>query len=184
MLQYHPADTVHVHAVQGMVERHMDVFPSKMVPARPSHHIQPESMLSFFVIPKPIYFKKTWLLASSVTNTNNLKLEHLNSIQLASNCLFLSYFLFILRRMPHNTSLGGPDIPEEEEQQDIEEQQAKVVAKEPLTKDAEIQTIYRESEAQTDPYSPEYHLEDPNSEPEILRLQQLGLKWGLHTLPI
>ena len=40
-----------------------------------------------------------------------------------------------------------------------------------------IQTDYRESEAQTDPYSPEFVLKDgEEAEPEVLRLA--NLKWS------
>lgn len=46
---------------------------------------------------------------------------------------------------------------------------------EPATKHAEIQTEYRESEAQTNPYTPEYFLKD-GDDPEVLMLK--GLKYG------
>lgn len=56
---------------------------------------------------------------------------------------------------------------------------------EPLTKTVEVQTVYRESEAQTVPYSPEYVLED-GADPEVLMLQGLthanGLPAGLKEL--
>ena len=45
-----------------------------------------------------------------------------------------------------------------------------------------VQTLYRESEAQTDPYSPEFYLAagvDPDSPPEILALSALSFGQGL-----
>lgn len=49
---------------------------------------------------------------------------------------------------------------------------------EPLTKTVEIQTMYRESEAQTIPYTPEYVLEE-GTDPEILMLKNLTYQSGL-----
>ena len=43
----------------------------------------------------------------------------------------------------------------------------------PLTKNVHIQTDYRDSEAQTDPYSPEYVVR-PGSAPELLTLATLS----------
>ena len=43
------------------------------------------------------------------------------------------------------------------------------------TRDAEVQTMYRESEAQTDPFTPAFVLKD-GDKPEVLSLKHL--KWG------
>jgi hypothetical protein len=44
---------------------------------------------------------------------------------------------------------------------------------EPFTKSVEVQTMYRESESQTDPYTPDYLI--PKGEnPEVLVLSNLG----------
>lgn len=43
----------------------------------------------------------------------------------------------------------------------------------PLTKTVEVQTDYRDSEAQTDPYMPEYVVR-PGSAPELLTLATLS----------
>ena len=40
---------------------------------------------------------------------------------------------------------------------------------EPRTKNTEVQTVFRESEAQTDPYSPDYQV-DPQNIPEVLSI--------------
>ncbi|KAK3106963.1 hypothetical protein FSP39_004095 [Pinctada imbricata] len=48
----------------------------------------------------------------------------------------------------------------------------------PLTKTVEIQTDYRDSEAQTDPYTPEYVVR-PGSAPELLTLATLSFGRGL-----
>lgn len=46
--------------------------------------------------------------------------------------------------------------------------------------DVEVQTMYREQETQTDPYSPEYVIaEGENEEPEVIRLQKMGLSYGM-----
>ena len=42
----------------------------------------------------------------------------------------------------------------------------------PLTRTVQIQTDYRDSETQTDPYSPEYVVR-PGSQPELLTLATL-----------
>ena len=46
------------------------------------------------------------------------------------------------------------------------------------TRDAEVQTMYRESEAQTDPYTPAYVVKEGDN-PEILTLKHLTWKSGL-----
>ena len=45
----------------------------------------------------------------------------------------------------------------------------------PLTRTMQTQTDYRDSEAQTDPYTPEYVVR-PGSQPELLTLATLA--WG------
>ena len=47
-----------------------------------------------------------------------------------------------------------------------------------MTKDAEIQTVYRESEAQTNPYTPNYSVEE-GTNPELLLLKSLTYENGL-----
>ena len=42
----------------------------------------------------------------------------------------------------------------------------------PATRTVEVQTDYRDSEAQTDPYTPEYVV-NPGSQPELLTLASL-----------
>ena len=49
---------------------------------------------------------------------------------------------------------------------------------EPRTKTVEIQTDYRESEAQTDPYTPNYVIREGEN-PEVLTLQKLKYSIGL-----
>jgi hypothetical protein len=49
---------------------------------------------------------------------------------------------------------------------------------EPLVKDAEVQTMYRESEAQTIPYSPDVIIPE-GADPEILLLKNLTVSNGL-----
>lgn len=53
---------------------------------------------------------------------------------------------------------------------------------EPLTKTVEIQTVYRESETQTNPYTPEYFLKD-GDDPEVLMLKGLTHDKGLSAGP-
>ena len=57
-------------------------------------------------------------------------------------------------------------------------QSAKVPVEEPRTKTTEVQTIFRESEAQTDPYSPEYSV-DPQNIPEVLNIAHYKFGSGL-----
>jgi len=52
------------------------------------------------------------------------------------------------------------------------------------TKDCGIQTDYRESEAQTDPYSPAYYINPKHPDPELLLLQQLSHKKGLQPVTL
>jgi len=63
------------------------------------------------------------------------------------------------------TAAVNPLIPEE-----------KVV--EPTSKDAQIQTVYRESESQTTPYTPNYVVEE-GTDPELLLLKNLTYENGL-----
>jgi len=50
---------------------------------------------------------------------------------------------------------------------------------EPLTKTAETQSDFRESETQTNPYTPDYHPLPPGYEPEVLTLTALSYGQGL-----
>lgn len=63
------------------------------------------------------------------------------------------------------TAVTNPSIPIDDEP-------------DPLTKTVEVQTMYRESESQTNPYSPEYILA-PGARPEVLLLQSLKANNGL-----
>jgi hypothetical protein len=55
---------------------------------------------------------------------------------------------------------------------------AKIKVEEPKTKTAEVQTVYRESEAQTNPYTPEYIIDKENV-PEVLSIANLRFGKGL-----
>ena len=55
---------------------------------------------------------------------------------------------------------------------------AKIKVEEPKTKVAEVQTVYRESEAQTNPYTPEYIIDKENV-PEVLSIANLRFGKGL-----
>ena len=48
----------------------------------------------------------------------------------------------------------------------------------PKTRSVHVQTDYRDSETQTDPYSPEYVIQ-PGTEPELLTLATLSYSNGL-----
>jgi hypothetical protein len=50
---------------------------------------------------------------------------------------------------------------------------------EPACKDREVQTDYRESEAQTDPYTPAFRVREGDPEPELLLLSKLTHERGL-----
>ncbi len=66
------------------------------------------------------------------------------------------------------------EIPEENIQNaKIEEEE-----EEPKAKTVEIQTVYRESETQTDPFSPDYILER-GTEPEVVSIEKLTYGKGL-----
>ena len=49
---------------------------------------------------------------------------------------------------------------------------ARAHVEEPKTKTAEVQTIFRDSEAQTNPYTPEYIIDKENV-PEVLSIANL-----------
>jgi hypothetical protein len=51
-------------------------------------------------------------------------------------------------------------------------------APEPLVKNAEVQTAYRESEAQTNPYTPDYFVPE-GEDPDVLMLKDLTFENGL-----
>jgi hypothetical protein len=55
---------------------------------------------------------------------------------------------------------------------------SKVPIEEPKTKVAEVQTIFRDSEAQTNPYTPEYIIDKENV-PEVLSIANLKFNKGL-----
>ena len=50
----------------------------------------------------------------------------------------------------------------------------KARAAEPKSKSVEVQTVFRESEAQTDPYAPEITTESKLRKPEVLMLEKLN----------
>jgi len=50
---------------------------------------------------------------------------------------------------------------------------------EPKVKEVSVQTKFRESEAQTDPYTPEFHVAENKPEPEVLLLESLTYEHGL-----
>ncbi len=60
----------------------------------------------------------------------------------------------------------------------MEAEKMKVVESEPKTKVAEVQTIFRESEAQTNPYTPEYIVNKDNL-PEVISIASLRFGKGL-----
>ncbi len=53
-------------------------------------------------------------------------------------------------------------------------EESKGEAAEPRTKTVEVQTIFRESEAQTDPYAPEITTESKLRKPQVLMLEKLN----------
>jgi hypothetical protein len=57
-------------------------------------------------------------------------------------------------------------------------QSAKIRIDEPKTKVAEVQTMFRESEAQTNPYTPDYIIDKENV-PEVLSIANLRFNKGL-----
>jgi hypothetical protein len=55
---------------------------------------------------------------------------------------------------------------------------AKIRVDESRTRTVEVQTVFRESEAQTDPFTPEYIIEKENA-PEVLTIAHLKYGKGL-----
>ena len=56
---------------------------------------------------------------------------------------------------------------------------------EPYTKHAGTQTKYRESEAQTEPYAPQYRVPTDREEPELLMLKGLTMgKYDVYTMKL
>ena len=60
----------------------------------------------------------------------------------------------------------------------IESERDKIQEEEPRTKVAEVQTVFRDGEAQTDPYTPEYIIDKDNI-PEVLTIANLRFGRGL-----
>jgi len=92
-----------------------------------------------------------------------------------------SYVTGNLRTNYHKQPLIS--IPSESTTYFLQETQAAVIREheiisEPKTKDVEIQTMFRESEAQTDPYTPDYQILE-GDKPEILKLAHLKYGAGL-----
>ena len=79
--------------------------------------------------------------------------------------------------MPYMPSLGGQIVYAKRPVQMIQGQAPRPVT--PFQKTVAIQTMYRESEAQTDPYSPEYVFQNQQSPPELLALATLTYGAGL-----
>eukprot|EP00968_Pinguiococcus_pyrenoidosus_P023827 scaffold4058_cov257-Pinguiococcus_pyrenoidosus.AAC.7 len=78
-----------------------------------------------------------------------------------------------IHTMPANLQLAPTDVGPETE--GIEQ----ILEDEPLVKDVEIQTKFRESEAQTEPYTPAFVLDETKEPPEVLSLQRLTAKNGI-----
>lgn len=74
--------------------------------------------------------------------------------------MFTDFTSFILAFHNRLDSLGAPEMEAERPPT-------------PATRTVEIQTDYRESETQTDPYTPEYVVR-PGSQPELLTLATLS----------
>ena len=55
----------------------------------------------------------------------------------------------------------------------------KAVVEEATIKDAEVQTMYRDSESQTNPYAPNYVLKEGEDDPDLLLLKNLTYENGL-----
>jgi len=53
-------------------------------------------------------------------------------------------------------------------------EEAKIKEPDTKTKTVEVQTVFRESEAQTDPYAPEITTESKLRKPEVLMLEKLN----------
>ncbi|KAJ3101159.1 Cilia- and flagella-associated protein 91 [Phlyctochytrium planicorne] len=79
--------------------------------------------------------------------------------------------------IPYMPTLGGQVVYARKQPQAIQPTIERPVT--PATRTVAIQTIYRESEAQTDPYSPEYILPPNAAPPELLALATLTYGMGL-----
>jgi len=78
-----------------------------------------------------------------------------------------------------NTLSASSQIHSQSDVLHVEDDKVTEASKEPLTKEIEIQTMYRETETQTDPYSPEYILKTTNGQiPEIVLLAEMGISYG------
>lgn len=82
---------------------------------------------------------------------NNLTLNILLRVQVHTSIFKLLF--------PFRTSISSAD-------------KRKMSLAPPLTKDVYVQTDYRDSQTQTDPYSPEYVVR-PGSQPEVLTIASL-----------
>ncbi|KAI8908356.1 solute carrier, TRAMD3 or PAT1-domain-containing protein [Gorgonomyces haynaldii] len=79
--------------------------------------------------------------------------------------------------MPYMPSLGGQIVYAKRPVQVVQAQAPRPPT--PVQKTVGVQTVYRESEAQTDPYSPEYIFQNQQSPPELLALATLTYGAGL-----
>lgn len=74
--------------------------------------------------------------------------------------------------IPNMSSQGGLQGIKEEDMREFEQ------VEEAGVKDAGVQTVFRDSEAQTDPYTPDYRVKEGEN-PEILTLANLTYGDGL-----
>jgi len=72
---------------------------------------------------------------------------------------------------------AAPEIVMQPPEDKVEDIKAKTM--EPKTKSTEVQTVFRESEAQTDPFAPEVTTESKLRKPEVLMLEKLNYGEGL-----
>lgn len=79
--------------------------------------------------------------------------------------------------MPYMPTLGGQIVYAKRPIQLIHQQAPKPVS--PFQKTISTQTVYRDSDAQTDPYSPEYIFQNSSQPPELLALATLTYGMGL-----
>ncbi|KAJ3030495.1 UNVERIFIED_CONTAM: Cilia- and flagella-associated protein 91 [Siphonaria sp. JEL0065] len=79
--------------------------------------------------------------------------------------------------IPYQPSLGGQVVYARKPAPAVEVMIERPVT--PPTRTVGMQTVYRESEAQTDPYSPEYTLKPGQMPPELLALATLSYGMGL-----
>eukprot|EP01135_Chromosphaera_perkinsii_P012450 Nk52_evm61s2657 gene=Nk52_evmTU61s2657 len=80
--------------------------------------------------------------------------------------------------IPYMTSIPAEVLLSESFEEAASLKPRSVKPKTPLTKTVGTQSLYRESEAQTDPYSPEYVIK-PGEHPELLTLATLSWEHGL-----